>query len=205
MTFDDFIATIEQNIQIGFDIEPSDEYVAYLLDLVPELLSERHVFRFQRKQLAGINGRWLKTVLVAGITQSDSIELAVDWAALAKDTLSNPETSDIYLFLVNTAALPISTEECLTIESSELLCRRFVLRPNETIADFVQRTFIEKTKVADPVDLAADPLLKAFREVSKQYPWFDQHEQLRWRQAFNSGLSGYDFFQTILDNSYTTE
>ena len=81
---------------------------------------------------------------------------------------------------------------------SEDICRKFVLRPNETIESFIERTFLKQVEAPQPLDLGQDPLISAFSGLEEQFDWFSEAEKARWKEAFGSGASGSDLFDALI-------
>jgi hypothetical protein len=197
MTFEQFSAYIYNVIENRFSIDSKNDIQAEMLALLPENIEYEQVFRFCRQDSTDILGRYMKTVLIVGI-ELDNLRNALQWAALCKEALLDPETSDIYLFITWIGDNNPSIEECLRIEANEDFCRKLVLRPNETIELFVERTFLKKIDVSEPLDLGQDPLISAFSGFEEYFSWFDQAEKNRWKDAFNSVASGSDLFDVLI-------
>lgn len=197
MTFGQFAAKISNNVRNRFSLESQSEIKAEMLGLLPENDADRQVLRFYRQDPSDKIHRFMKTLLIVGITTNQLRDI-LRWAALCKEVLLDPETSDIYLFILWLDKSKPSIEECLRIEANEDFCRKFVLRPSETIDSFIERTFLKKIDVSEPLDLGQDPLISAFSGLEEQFSWFDQAEKTRWKEALNSGALGSDLFDALI-------
>lgn len=197
MTFEQFAAHISDNIQNRFSLETQNDVEGEMLDLLPENIPYRQVLRFERQHPSHILSRYMKTLLIVGIT-TDQLRDVLQWAALCKELLLDPETSDIYLFILWLNDSDPSVEECLRVEANEDFCRKFVLRPHETIESFIERTFLKQVNTPQPLDLGQDPLISAFSGLEEQFAWFDEAEKARWKEAFGSGDSGFDLFDALI-------
>jgi hypothetical protein len=204
MNFEQFTVNIKKSIESRFVISVQDSINTEMMSLASDNLSNKQVFRFFRQQASGKAVPCFKTLLIASITSKEYLKDALKWAALSKDLLLDPETADIYLFIIWSGECKPSIEECLRIEASEDFCRKFVLRPNETEQSFVDRTFVTKLETPVPVDLGQDPLLSAFSGLEEQFTWFDDSEKNKWREAFNSGVSSFDLFYALIDHKSET-
>ncbi|MEO6734607.1 MAG: ABC-three component system middle component 1 [Ferruginibacter sp.] len=199
MTFDQFTAHINDNIESRFSNENQNDIKSEMMSLASEKIADRQVLRFCRlSTLEALDTHW-KTLLIVGITSDSNLREALQWVALCKELLLDPGTADLYLFIIWTGENKPSIEECLRIEASEDFCRKFVLRPNETNESFIERTFITKVDIPTPVDLGQDPLISAFSGLEEQFAWFDDDEKAKWREAFNSGNSSFDLFNALIN------
>lgn len=199
MTFEQFANHIKDNIQARFHIESPNVLQTEMLDLTPQGITNKQVLRFCRPLSSNVPNQFGKTLLVTGI-DPDQIRDVLQWAALCKEVLLDPETSDVYLFIMWSGKNNLSIEECLRIEANEDFCRKFVLRPSEAIESFIERTFLKKIDASKPLDLGQDPLISAFSGLEQQFSWLDEAEKARWRAAFNSGATGFELFNILTSN-----
>lgn len=199
MTFDEFVSHIKESIQPRFNIESVNDLQTEMLDLAPLNIVNKQVLRFYRAISSTGVIHFGKTLLLTGI-KSEQIKDVLQWAALCKDLLLDPATSDVYLFIIWCGGVTPSMEECLRIEANEDFCRKFVLRPSEDLESFIDRTFLKKVDVPEPLDLGQDPLISAFSGLEEEFSWLDESEKARWRSAFNSGASGFDLFNMLISN-----
>ena len=198
MTFDQFVFYINHQIEARFSIKSQGRIENEMIEVASENLQNRRLLRFFRP-LETSEPRF-KTLLVVGISSHNYLKDVLQWAALCKELLLDPETADIYLAIMWTKETQPSIEECLRIEASEDFCRKFVLRPNETKESFVERTFITKVDAPTPLDLGQDPLISAFSVLEQEFAWFNDEEKVKWREAFSSGTSSFELFNTLINN-----
>lgn len=198
MTFDQFALYINQQIEARFSIKSQATIENEMIEIASENLQNKRLIRFSRPLETSEPS--LKTLLVVGINSNDYLKNVLQWAALCKELLLDPETADIYLAIMWTDETQPSLEECLRIEASEDFCRKFVLRPNETKESFVERTFITKVDAPTPLDLGQDPLISAFSVLEQEFTWFNDEEKVKWREAFSSGNSSFELFNTLINN-----
>ncbi|WP_343665036.1 ABC-three component system middle component 1 [Paraburkholderia tropica] len=137
-----------------------------------------------------------RTILVA---QADSLHAsgaALHWTADVRDALPEPATSDIYLFLDVASA---SLDDCLRLESDDQYCRKYVRRPSESGEEFLKRTFLAAPVYPRRVGDMADPLSASLMQAAKVHSWFSPEEQMHWRQALMSGVTGQELAARILE------
>lgn len=199
MTFDQFAAHINGDIEKRFSIETQSNINAEMIGLASENITDKKVLRFCRHHPSDSMSQNWKTLLIVGISSMNNLREVLQWTALCKELLLDPETADIYLFVMWVDESNTSIEECFRIEANEDFCRKFVLRPKETIELFIERTFIKKIDVPNPLDLGQDPLVAAFSGLEEQFTWFDEIEKAKWREAFNSGASSFELFNTLIN------
>lgn len=198
MTFDQFVFYINHQIEARFSIKSLGTIENEMIEVASENLLNKRLIRFFRPLETSEPS--LKTLLIVGINSVNHLKDVLQWAALCKELLLDPETSDIYLAIMWTKKTQPSIEECLRIEASEDFCRKFVLRPDETKESFVERTFITKVDAPTPLDLGQDPLISAFSVLEQEFTWFNDEEKVKWRNAFSSGTSSFDLFNTLINN-----
>jgi len=200
MTFEQFASHIKDSIQSRLKKKRKKFFKKELVELKHNKIPNKKVLRFCRQLPSDESNQFGKTILVTGI-EPDQIRDVLQWAALCKEVLLDPETSDVYLFIMWPGEYNPSIEECLRIEANEDFCRKFVLRPGETVESFIERTFLKKIDAPEPLDLGQDPLISAFSGLEQQFSWLDEGEKARWRAAFNSGASSFELFNTLLTSN----
>lgn len=131
----------------------------------------------------------VKTLLFADISDIESSEqqkkelkeimLSV---AMIKESLRENENTDLYLFL----ALPerVSQEECIRIEATEQLCRKYVLMPDEGIFDFFERTFLASMLIEKVSINGKEPIEVALTKTRIKYDWMSNKIPKEWRETF---------------------
>jgi len=195
MSFEEFILLIENSFQDRF-LKDSDFSMAETIDsLASDAIKYKKTYRIKR--IKNQDSGNFKTILVVRINEGKLLKESIEWAGLTRDLLLNPELSDLYLLIYFPEELTLSLNECLRIEATEEICRKYVLRPGESGDDFIKRTFLMPLIESDSKALGADPLLNAFNEVEKKYPWFDDLEKENWKKAFLSGSTGADLIDQI--------
>jgi len=182
MKFDDKdkIADLILNVaQRKYEIIIGDKYF-------DDIVSDRiFVLQIKRKNLQCR----IKTLLFADLSE---VDIHKDWkkdlkdimlsTAMVKEALFDTENIDLYLFL----ALPdkIDREECVRIEATEQLCRKYVLMPDERLSDFFERTFLYQVASEQSVIHGLEPIFNALSKTGMNYNWMSQDIQREWRTFF---------------------
>ncbi len=176
-----------------FEIQRSSEVIDDFLLSASEELLDRAVLRVRRT--GNTKGGW-RTLLVASMRDKKDLAHVIRWAAECRDLLSEPEASDLYLF-IDTNACNFSQEEAIRIESSEQFCRKYVTRPDEELTALLTRTFLWKLIGTDLHTNISDPLIDAFKKTGVEHAWFNEEAQSLWRKSFLSGESGSDLVDML--------
>lgn len=192
---------IKDNIEGRYALKENDELLSRIKNLMAESSFSKQVLRFSRKNEKS-ESNFCKTILVVH-TDRKCLKEVFEWTALTKEILLDPESADLYLFILWVGDDIPSEEECFRIESSEEFCRKYVLGPGEEIASLLARSFIHQFDIPDKIDLGQDPLLRVFAGMNEQFPWFDETEKEKWLAAFNSGDSSYDLFYALIKSQST--
>lgn len=176
-----------------FIVVTEGQEIELLKKLAPAKLTNIEVVRLQRIAM-GTPG-W-RTLIVATIGSSTEIDLAIEWSAFCKEELLDPESSDLYL-IVAVKNLDLSLEECVSIEASEKFCRKFILRPNETVDQLLSRTFLLEIAGDSSSEGIIDPLTIALSETAKEAAWFTEDQRDLWRQLLLSSKSGHELVERL--------
>ncbi|WP_299762382.1 ABC-three component system middle component 1 [uncultured Pontibacter sp.] len=200
MKIEELKYTIINEIKDRYLIETESKFSTELQELAIDNL-RKDVLRIQR--LSDSNEQNLstwKTLLIVNLVDKTDLKCALKWASMVQDSLLDPETADLYLFLFFNE--PLTQESCLRIESTEQFCRKYVLRPNETLEQLLERSFLSKLENSRQELIELDPLHNAFLYTGSKYAWFDADEQTKWKDAFLSNLTGGDLIEKIfaIDN-----
>jgi hypothetical protein len=199
MKINDLTTTLHNYLQSRYRSEENSKILEALKSVSPPELEDKTLFRIQRAYYPNIENLYWKTLLVVGINHKEQLKHAITWTATVKDLLLNPESSDLYLFLCWKEEIQPSLDECLRIEATEEFCRKFVVRPNEDCESLIDRTFIKTIDNSSQNITGSDPLVTALSDVEKEYPWLNHAEQQKWRDAFNSGMSGIELIEELFD------
>lgn len=195
-------ARIKENIyeiiKDRFELQNNPGYENELLEIDDENVKNKGILRIKRKNTAVEKWKTLVLVEIEALNESEmkqDLKKAINWLASVKEILLGTENSDLYLFLAFSHDQCI--EECLRIESTEQFCRKYVLLPGEDIADFLNRTFLQKVLSERDTATIEDPLERAFFETAAKHSWLTPEIQTKWKKAF-SELSGSELADVVL-------
>jgi hypothetical protein len=135
-----------------------------------------------------------RTILISSLAfESASIQAVRRWAADVRDVLPEPQTADLYMFLVIEG---IPGEEASRIETDDRFCRKVVLRASESVNDFLDRTFLATLSPVGESGAIGDPLLAALFAMAGKHPWTEPQLSV-WRELLVSGKSGSEVAQYL--------
>ena len=175
------------------------EYEICQTDIKEFLLYEKiQIIRIRRKKAS--NAR-MKTLVLADISDcygeiKKQLKDILNAVADIKDSVPNTENIDVYLFL----ALPdsVDREECIRIESTEQLCRKYVLMPDESVSDLLARSILSPiVENRESVD-GREPVMRAFANVRESNEWLSDELQDKWKKAFES-YTGIELAEMLID------
>lgn len=193
MTLQQLTDAIAQRAKGRYDVSTMEELELTL----PEVEHPSQVLRLKRSnsETAG----WRTILLVeAPITM---VQAAHQWAADVRDVLPEPETSDLYMFLVIDN---IANDDAARIETDDRFCRKVVARESEHATDFLDRTFLAALNPAGDVEKLSDPLESALNSLSDAHPWTSPHI-LAWKAELLSSTSGTEVAQVFLESLVVSE
>lgn len=176
-----------------FVVEEEGLSDAILNEITPESLRDTVVMSLKRNRPGRVGRR---TLLITVLDTQDKLKSAIQWAAVVKDELTEPENGDVYLFIA-VKDEEMTLEQCTAIESSDRICRRHVLRPEETIEDFLSRSFVGPALGSGQTKAIADPLNLALAKTAEKHDWLTVKEQKIWRDAFLSGKTPTDIITSL--------
>lgn len=184
MSIEATISAIEARAFGRFTVSAGDKNLLLAPSDFPRVTGAS-VRRLRRSDTAG---GW-RTILIAKVEfTSEAIQDLYRWAADVRAQLHEPETADLYLFMLVT---DIPDEEASRIETDDRFCRKIVLRRAETIGDLLDRTFLATVAQDASTGTIGDPLQAALVGVADEHPWLQAHLSL-WREVLLSGLTGDD-------------
>ncbi len=180
-----------------FVVNREDPQTSELIELCPTSIEDKTVLRLQRK-LSGTRGS--RTLLVCELANSKEIDHALEWSAACKDFLLDPESADLYLFLV-LREQDITVEQCINIEANDKFCRKFIQRPSESNEEMIDRTFLLSVADNSTNQSIQDPLTVALTLTSKDVDWFDKPVQNDWRAKLLSVKSGPELIELLFEDN----
>ena len=193
LTLQELAGAIIQRVEGRYDVCPQD--VTELL--LPEVEYDSHFLRLKRSHIEQAGWR---TVLLIELPLT-ALQAANQWAADVRDVLPEPETADLYMFLIISG---IAKDDAARIETDDRFCRKFVLRDSETTGDFLNRTFLAALDPAGDVETLSDPLVSALNTLSAAHPWTSPHISA-WRAQLLTNKSGADVVRVFTDSLSESE
>ncbi|EPM63158.1 hypothetical protein A262_03925 [Pseudomonas syringae pv. actinidiae ICMP 19073] len=140
-------------------------------------------------QLKRVNreGAGWRTVLLAAFPfDLAQIQGAFRWAADVRDTLAEPQTADLYMFMLIDG---IASEDAARLETDDRFCRKVVVREGEDADSFLDRSFLATLSPTGSSDSISDPLLASLGSLGLAHSWVVPHLET-WRELLLSGKSG---------------
>lgn len=170
-------------------------YIVSLPDTF-ELVSPSNEIESSTVQLKRVNqkGAGWRTVLIAAFSfDSEKIQGAFRWAADVRDMLAEPQTADLYMFMLIEG---IASEDAARLEADDRFCRKIVVREQEDVDSFLDRSFLATLVPAGSSDNISDPLLASLDSLSIAHSWVVPHLEI-WREVLLSGKSGGDIAEEL--------
>jgi len=186
---DSMVAAIEARAYGRFTVAPGSD------DLMPasNQLTQLACTGVSRLQRGGSVAGW-RTILLAEVQfTSEAIQALYSWAADVREQLPEPETADLYMFLLING---IPDEEAARIETDDRFCRKVVQRGSESFADLLDRTFLALISHDAGAGAIGDPLQAALTGLADEHPWTQGHIDV-WREMLLSGKTGADLARAL--------
>jgi hypothetical protein len=147
-TVNSFLEAIQSAAQGRYHIEENlfEELSADAIQGIDQPAPAVKIIRLQRQHREDA-GR--KTMIIAIVDRIESrergdneqLERVLTLAANIRAELLGAEPYDLYLFL-GVKNPPANNDPCLRLEATEQFCRKYVLRPDESVHDLLERTFL---------------------------------------------------------------
>ncbi|WP_219703971.1 ABC-three component system middle component 1 [Marinomonas lutimaris] len=145
-------------------------------------------------QLRRINrdGAGWKTVLIVAFPYDlEKIKDSFRWAADVRDNLAEPQTADLYMFMLIEG---IESEDAARLETDDRFCRKIVVREGEDVDSFLNRGFLAPLSPASSSENINDPLLVSLNALVKAHSWVDSN---MWRELLLSGRAGSEIAEDL--------
>ncbi|UVM19163.1 hypothetical protein LOY42_12945 [Pseudomonas sp. B21-023] len=191
----ELVSAVRQRAEGRYDVSPPES-----VDLASPLAE----IEFQTIQLKRVNQNtagW-RTVLIAAFPfEPVSIQGAFRWAADVRDMLPEPQTADLYMFLLIDG---IASEDAARLETDDRFCRKVVARQEEDVSSFLDRSFLAALAPAGTSDGITDPLLAALDSLKKSHSWVEPHLP-EWHGLLLSGMAGAEIADALKRVAYGDE
>ncbi|MFU3684665.1 ABC-three component system middle component 1 [Pseudomonas aeruginosa] len=183
MTLQQLAAAISQRSEGRYEVQLADEM---------ELPEVEHASLILRLKRARIEKAGWRTVLLIELP-SHLAQEAHQWAASVRDVLPEPETSDLFMFIILQEA---THDEAIRIETDDRFCRKVVARQQETPMEFLDRTFLAALDPPGNVETLSDPLVAALQALSSAQSWTRDHIDF-WKTELLSTTNGADVARSL--------
>lgn len=183
MTLQQLASAIRQRAEGRYEVQLADE-----MDL-PEADHDSQILRLKRARIEKAGWR---TILLIELP-SHLAQAAHQWAAGVRDVLPEPETSDLFMFMILREA---SHDEAIRIETDDRFCRKVVARQQEAPNDLLDRTFLAALEPPGNVETLSEPLVAALQALSSAQPWTRDHIDV-WKSELLSAASGADVARSL--------
>lgn len=147
----------------------------------------------QLKRINRQNAGWRTVLITAFPFDLDNIQSAFRWAADVRDLLAEPQTADLYMFMLIEG---VESEDAARFETNDRFCRKVVLRDCEDIDSFLDRSFLASLTPARVGSDINDPLLASFDSLLKVHSWVKPHIDI-WRELLLSNKSEEDVIHSL--------
>lgn len=150
------------------------------------------------KRLNRVHAGWRTVLVTAFPVDQAKIQSAFRWAADVRDTLAEPQTADLYMFMLIEG---IESEDAARFETDDRFCREILLREGEDIDSFLDRSFLASLTPARVGSDISDPLLASLNAVSRAHPWAEPHIE-DWRKLLLSEKTGDEVVQSLRTETF---
>lgn len=187
LTIPEMVAAISKRAEGRYEVSLSDT-----LELESPLI-EIDSTTVQLKRVNQEGAGW-RTVLIVAFTYDQAKILdAFRWAADVRDMLAEPQTADLYMFMLIDG---IASEDAARLETDDRFCRKVVVREQEDVDSFLDRSFLATLSPASSSDNISDPLLASLDSLGVAHSWVVPHLDT-WRELLLSGKSGSDIAEAL--------
>lgn len=149
----------------------------------------------QLRRINRENAGWRTVLITAFPSNVDNIQSAFRWAADIRDILAEPQTADLYMFMLIDG---VESEDAARFETDDRFCRKVVLRKHEDIDSFLNRSFLASLTPARGGNDISDPLLASLNSMGQAHSWVEPHLET-WRELLLSEKSGDEIVNALRD------
>ena len=187
LTIPEMVAAISKRAEDRYEVSLSDSFESAL----PSNDIDSTTVQLKRINREGAGWR---TVLIAAFPfDLAKVQGAFRWAADVRDMLAEPQTADLYMFMLIEG---IASEDAARLETDDRFCRKVVVREQENLDSFLDRTFLATLSPAGSSDNISDPVLTSLNSLSFARPWVEPYLET-WRELLLSGQSGVDIADAL--------
>lgn len=186
-TIHQLVTSIAERAEGRYEVHlpDADEMVSPSLDISISAIRLKRVNR----ETAG----WRTVLLTAFRNDHKNIQSAFRWAADVRDILAEPQTADLYMFMLIDG---IESEDAARLETDDRFCRKMVMREGESIDSFLDRSFLASlTPLVGPNNIS-DPLLASLTTMCQAHSWVEPYIET-WRELLLSENSGNEIVRSL--------
>ncbi|MGV8744955.1 ABC-three component system middle component 1 [Pseudomonas aeruginosa] len=195
LTISEMVEAISKRAEGRYDVSLPES-----VDL-PLPLAEITTAGVQLKR-ANQEGAGWRTVLIAAFPPDvANIQGAFRWAADVRDTLPEPQTADLYMFMLIEG---VASEDAARLETDDRFCRKVVAREGEDADSFLDRSFLASLSIPGRSDNISDPLSASLGALVLAHSWVEPHRD-RWRELLLSGKSGVEIAEALRISAFGEE
>lgn len=193
---DEIIQNLLTSVSNRYLVQSDNSEDIYWKSLFPGEKGNVSFLRLKRKSSDAAS--W-KTLLFVFEVDQQIVPQSFSWAASVKEELLNNESSDLYLFLIPKLSDKMLIENCIYIESNDQFCRKYVMRPDETFIDLINRTFLYQSEMNNQINEISDPLIAALEKTGNNLTTFTLERQITWKNILLSGKQGVDTAEALIN------
>ncbi|GEM_PF-604252 len=191
-TIQELVTAITKRAEGRYEVHlvDEDEMVSPSIDIGMTAIQLRRINRE--------NAGWRTVLITAFPSNKDNIQSAFRWAADIRDLLAEPQTADLYMFMLIDG---VESEDAARFETDDRFCRKVVLRKHEDIDSFLDRSFLASLTPARDGNDISDPLLASLNSMCQAHNWVKPHLE-KWRELLLSEKSGDEIVNSLRDMTF---
>ncbi len=193
MKLNDIINYIDELVQNHFVKDENNDKLTTLLELDGNDLN-KSIIRLKRINKESL--RFYRAFLLVELNEPKYLNEALQWTAAVKSSLTDPETSDLYLIIVSKENV-FSESESMRIEATEQFCKKYVQRGSEPPKDLIKRTNLAIISSISGDVIQTDPVDNALLKTQEEHNWFDEDIQKIWKTSLRSEKSGNELLDLL--------
>lgn len=180
LTIDEVVAAILSRAE--------ERYEVYFPDAAEVAVpwAEINSIAIQLKRVNREGAGWRTVLITAFSYDFGKVQGAFRWAADVRDNLAEPQTADLYMFMLIEG---VTSEDAARLETDDRFCRKVVAREEESAGSFLDRSFLATLSPSGSLESISDPLLASMGTLGLTHSWVLPHLEA-WRELLLSGQSG---------------
>lgn len=193
MKLEELSSYMNRVIEHRFEKESTFVYSSHLSAL-DEYKLNKQIFRLKRINKPDL--KTYRTFLIVQLKETETMKNTMQWVAAVKNSLTDPETSDLYLIVISENDA-FTVDDSMRIEATESFCKKYVQRGDENPECLIKRTCLADFNLISGETIQIDPVNTVFSKTQQNFSWFDDPIQQVWKEAFNSDDNGNELLERI--------